>query len=66
MPRLALLALLVAIAAACGGPTVEPLPQLEPTTDPTDTEELAAEPIVDETIEIDPEEPDYRSDEGLQ
>ena len=36
-----------------------------PDPEPSDEAVLAAEPIVDETIEIDPEEPDYRSDEGL-
>lgn len=46
-------------------PDTTPAPSPTTTPDTTDVAELAAEPIVDEEIEIDPDFPDYRSDEGM-
>ncbi len=47
--------------------TPDPNSNATPATEPEPSDEavLAAEPIVDETVELDPEDPDYRSDEGL-
>lgn len=45
--------------------TTSPSPSPTATPETSDTAELAAEPIVDEEIEIDPDFPDYRSDEGM-